>query len=883
MSYFISLSLKYMKRNKTRTLYSVFGIILTFILCYVTMSIGYAAWDYSFDSVYLSDPYEVYSAGWICEEEDESVRFSPIAKVPNIKETVDKLSKDKRIDKIVVLKWNYKWTTDEKEIEISDLKKTDVITLKIKLSNTNNLLDTAEKLRDEYGIDLKVMSYVLMYYGQGDSTSTLFLNCVLILIASIFGILSAYILRNTMMIAVTERVRDYGVFRCVGMSDGQLRLLLFAEGITMSLLASIIGIIVGFGGLKVLEPWIKSTLELTDAFSFKLYPSAAFYTALLCIAVTLFSLIEPSRLAGKVAPVEALKGIYTTFEKRKTIKRLDKKGGILGRLFKTPGLYANRNILRKKGGTSSVFSVMFFCIVFILTVFSYTQTVTSTMKNFFKTYDIAYSEVVSRLNYESFEITIYNPIKDGKICSELEEIENVYETIPYMVSSNIVKHFSTFMFDEKIQDLSKTDVVLIETGYTKEDIEKEKEYLLDGEIDYDKMIKENGILVCNSYKKTVEKSAGFANSSKKEIIEQTDYKVGDTVKCLSIEGAARAKKALIDSLMEVAEDHGINAYINPLGETVPYGDAVYDTLWSIVPDSNNEESGQMRKELLEHLKEKGYDLDGYIVDNTYTSYILDALKQIEFERGAVDTYTVMGIVSQDVATGESYVDSYSDGYFYFIYPIETLNKRAEQISRAEIKMGEPVNDEGMAFCNGINQMVYGGYPHSEIGIMRTRPEKTDTLIRDYADRNDLHYLNVFTDLKGSADYSESLKYIKIAKVIATLFGGFVILVCLVQIINSLQANMRMRNKEMWLYDVVGMDKSMKFKMIFIEYGLSAMAAFVFGCIASFIISFFSIKKLLDVTDSFSFVWPLGTAIVIGLAIWISLFSVIWIEINKLKV
>ena len=180
-------------------------------------------------------------------------------------------------------------------------------------------------------------------------------------------------------------------------------------------------------------------------------------------------------------------------------------------------------------------------------------------------------------------------------------------------------------------------------------------------------------------------------------------------------------------------------------------------------------------------------------------------------------------------------------------------------------------------------MVYGGYPHSEIGIMRTQPEKTDTLIRDYADRNDLHYLNVFTDLKGSADYSESLKYIKIAKVIATLFGGFVILVCLVQIINSLQANMRMRNTEMWLYDVVGMDKSMKFKMIFIEYGLSAMAAFVFGCIASFIISFFSIKKLLDVTDSFSFVWPLGTAIVIGLAIWISLFSVIWIEINKLKV
>ena len=69
MSYFFSLSLKYMKRNKTRTLYSIFGIILVFILCYVTMSIGYAAWDYSFYEDYLSDPYELYTMADYCEEE----------------------------------------------------------------------------------------------------------------------------------------------------------------------------------------------------------------------------------------------------------------------------------------------------------------------------------------------------------------------------------------------------------------------------------------------------------------------------------------------------------------------------------------------------------------------------------------------------------------------------------------------------------------------------------------------------------------------------------------------------------------------------------------------------------------------------------------------
>ncbi|MBR5067154.1 MAG: ABC transporter permease, partial [Lachnospiraceae bacterium] len=368
MSYFFSLSLKYMKRNKTRTLYSIFGIILVFILCYVTMSIGYAAWDYSFYEDYLSDPYELYTMADYCEEEPQGYFSQELIIFPDLKDTLIKLENDSRVEKINITKLN----PNHKEIEISDLQETDAVRIRIRLKSTKALKKTAEELSKDYGLELTAFQSALMYHGQSDAESILFLNCVLILIASIFGMLSAFILRNTMTIAVTERVRDYGVFRCVGMSEWQLRLLLFAEGITMSIIASVFGVLLGFGGLKLLEPWIRDTLSLSSNFGFRLYPMAAVYTALLCIAVTLFSLIEPSRLAGKVAPVEALKGIYTAFEKKRAIKKLDKKGGIPGRLFKTAGLYAHRNIHRKKGGTASVFSIMFFCIVFILTVFSFT-------------------------------------------------------------------------------------------------------------------------------------------------------------------------------------------------------------------------------------------------------------------------------------------------------------------------------------------------------------------------------------------------------------------------------------------------------------------------------------------------------------------------------
>ena len=873
MSYFFSLSLKYMKRNKTRTLYSIFGIILTYILCYVTMSIGYAAWDYSFYDVYLSEPYELYSRGFYCEEDNNEFNSDQLFIIPDLKDTLTKLKNDKRVEELIITKEN----KNEEEIELSDLQKTDVVTVRIKLKNTKALEKTAEELSREYGLELSVYLYVLMYYGQSDSETILFLNCVLILTASIFGMLSAFILRNTMTIAVTERVRDYGVFRCVGMSEWQLRLLLFAEGITMSIIASVFGVALGFGGLKALEPWIKDTLSLSNAFSFRLYPTAAVFTALLCIAVTLFSLIEPSRLAGKVAPVEALKGIYTAFERKRAIKKLDKKGGILGRVFKTAGLYAHRNIHRKKGGTASVFSIMFFCIVFILTVFSFTKTATNTMSKFFKIWNIEYSEAVTRVDFLDYEFNFYDSKEDEKIIKDLKELDNVEDVLPFMVSEQGFA-YTQYSFDEKIQKTGKLNALLIEVGLTKEGLEKERKYLESGEIDYEKMVAQNGILVCNTYKETEQKNAGFAKTYKTETYEMTDYKVGDTLTALSVEGSARVRKAFYDSLIEVAEKYQINAYTDSYGNGIPFGDSADKYRTIILLAQNDEEYDVIRQDLLQAIKERGYDLTGYVNEDTPGINLYQAMKQIEFERGSVETFTVMGILSDEVATGDRFVDMVA--YTRFVYPMDTLVNRAKKITSYEQENGGFLSEEGRPLTDLLFSTAYGSSYDTEIGVKRTHPEKSDTIIKDYAEKKGLIYYNNYATWRGIEDYSEDLQYIKMAKVAAALFGGFVMLICMVQIINSLQANMRVRNKEMWLYDVVGMDYSTKFKMVFIEYGLSAVLAFVLGCIASLIISFLSVKKLLDITDSFSYAWPIEIAFIIGIAIFAALFGVIGIELKK---
>ena len=60
MSYYFTLAFKYIKHNKARTLYSILGITLTFVLCFCMLTMGFSAWDYSFYMDYKANPYELF-------------------------------------------------------------------------------------------------------------------------------------------------------------------------------------------------------------------------------------------------------------------------------------------------------------------------------------------------------------------------------------------------------------------------------------------------------------------------------------------------------------------------------------------------------------------------------------------------------------------------------------------------------------------------------------------------------------------------------------------------------------------------------------------------------------------------------------------------------
>lgn len=128
----------------------------------------------------------------------------------------------------------------------------------------------------------------------------------LLLVVGLLIVLSVVIavvgITNTLTLSVLERVREFGLLRALGLSRRQLRVMLFAEGLILALVAAASGVVLGLGfgvagayaviphhSLIVSVPYGRIALVVLGA-----------------AAVGLLAAVAPARRAARVAPVTAL-------------------------------------------------------------------------------------------------------------------------------------------------------------------------------------------------------------------------------------------------------------------------------------------------------------------------------------------------------------------------------------------------------------------------------------------------------------------------------------------------------------------------------------------------------------------------------------------------
>lgn len=108
---------------------------------------------------------------------------------------------------------------------------------------------------------------------------------------------------NTLLMSVTERVREFGVLSALGWSPSRVLAMVVIEGLTLAVAGSAAGIVLGIGGLRWLAqaPMLRGLVE--PEIGARLLLEAAAVTLFLGVVGSLY----PAGRAVRVQPVEALK------------------------------------------------------------------------------------------------------------------------------------------------------------------------------------------------------------------------------------------------------------------------------------------------------------------------------------------------------------------------------------------------------------------------------------------------------------------------------------------------------------------------------------------------------------------------------------------------
>lgn len=167
------------------------------------------------------------------------------------------------------------------------------------------------------------------------------IGTVLFCIVLIAGVVMIY---NTLNISVMERVRQFGLLRCVGASQSQIRKLVKREGLTITVRAIPAGVILGmlmaFVCTAILKFFNNTIFAEIQLFSVSM-PGIAAGVAIGFLTVFMASLI-PANKAAQVSPLNAVTNSNEIKISKKT------KKGLLSKLFNAETAIGINNAVLKK-------------------------------------------------------------------------------------------------------------------------------------------------------------------------------------------------------------------------------------------------------------------------------------------------------------------------------------------------------------------------------------------------------------------------------------------------------------------------------------------------------------------------------------------------------
>lgn len=352
--------------------------------------------------------------------------------------------------------------------------------------NPSQITNFAHQVIQSTGIQ-KEQVLLTEYYAVMNGLDRQSMLPYVVLFSFIILILAGMIIYGIFYSSVTKNVQSYGQLRTIGMTKKQVKNMVRKEGVSLALRGIPMGLLVGI---------IIGYVACPDGFQIRKTIISAVFISILAFAMVRVSMRTPVKLAAGTSPLAGLRYLpYTGKLKGKKNKRHHR---ITSSRFAWMNL--NRNC-RKTIFTLGMFSLSGILLIITATL---SQSMSAEKKARFMYFpdgeirfniqSIAQSTFSKDAKNDSFRDTRLqledNPLSDSEILSQIKNVDGVKKITPYNAVSLSITYDGILGTTTQTKNSYPT--------ISREQCEKINSVLLSGTADYDRLTKENGILIANN-------------------------------------------------------------------------------------------------------------------------------------------------------------------------------------------------------------------------------------------------------------------------------------------------------------------------------------------------------------------------------------------------
>lgn len=276
-----------------------------------------------------------------------------------------------------------------------DLVDKDSFAVLVRFKDKTNLEKKTELLGERIGYEGEVNDTAVNLFDEENANKDggeLFIIAFFMLICAVFGLVVMVIIRNSFNISVNERERDYGMYRCVGLTRCQIIRMILLEALIVGIIGTALGIFFGSvacrglfsllndydGNNRILQSILIETGSLRFHFIGKAFGMAVLYMAV----IVGYSMISPIEKLYKMSPINSLRSKDGVDNKtlKKLLKRKKKSDTRMG-FLKYPEWYGFKNIKIRKGRFYLLVISLGVCFAIVLVVGCVIQTILNTEFN----------------------------------------------------------------------------------------------------------------------------------------------------------------------------------------------------------------------------------------------------------------------------------------------------------------------------------------------------------------------------------------------------------------------------------------------------------------------------------------------------------------------